>query len=296
MEIVTNPGSNLLPEIIAHYGLHVAPQRIVANGKEYDTRNPISFDQIDEWIKTSPEFPYVIGTSAQEFLLLFQSLARVDPEILVVTTSRKVIQTHAAAMAATRSLAGHSAYRHLRVSVVDSGMTDMAAGLLTMMAGEAKRAGLSMKETVTMLERVAGRSKYYVVPETFENLVKGGRASWLRALFADMLRVRPVISFIDGELKSVGTVSAKGDRGAELTKLLVRDLGKRRVWVGLGYSGTLFSEAALAGELRRTMNVEYVYSRPIASSIYVHIGAGALSCAVLPVDDLPWTPTIPPRF
>lgn len=296
MEIITNPGSNLLPEVVARYGLHMAPQHIVAHGTEHDTRHPISYEQIDEWIRMSPKFPYVVGTSAQEFVLLFQSVGRVDPEILVTTTSRKVIQTHAAAMAAARSLAGHAAYRNLRVAVVDSGMADIGAGLLTIMAGEAKLAGLSMRETVAVIERVAARAKFYVVPEKLEYLVKGGRASWLRALLADMLQVRPVIAFVDGELKSVGTVSAKGDRGAELTKLLVRDCGRQRVWLGLSHSGALFSEAALAGELRRTMNVEYVYSRPIASNIYINIGPSALAVAVLPIDDLPWTPPVPPRF
>jgi DegV family protein with EDD domain len=296
VEIITNPGSNVLPEVVAHYGLHLAPQRIIAGGVEHDTRVAIPNDVVDGWVKSFSEFPYVVGTSAQEFALLFQALGKIDPEILVVTSSRKIIQSHAAATAAARSVAGHAASKHLRIGVVDSGMTDAAAGLVTIMAGEAKRAGLGLRETVTVLERVAMRSKFFFIPGTLDNLVKGGRAGWTRAFLADILRVRPILSFVDGELKNVGTVSVKEDQAATLAKLAERVGGKRPVWISLLHPGSSFREGALAGEIRRTMNVQYMYAPPLNSSIYLHVGAGSLGVAVLPIDDLPWSPTLPPPF
>lgn len=296
MEIVTNPGSNVLPEVVAYYGIHLAPQRIIVGGTEYDTRVAIPYDRIDQWVKTSPEFPHVVGTSANEFALMFQSLAKTDNEILVITSSRKIIQSHSAATAAARSLAAHPSYRQVRVAVVDTGMTDAGAGLFTIVAGEAKRAGLSMRETVAVLERIAVRAKFYFIPATLEHLVKGGRASWVRSFIADMLKLRPLIGFVDGELKSLATVGAKDDQLAALVKVAVRDNGARRVWCAIFHSQTGFRESALAGELRRAMKVEYIYSPTLASSIYLHAGPGVLGIAVLPVDDLPWDPTLPPPF
>ncbi len=82
-------------------------------GVEYDTRVPISYAQVDDWIANSPEFPHVVGTSANEFSLMFESLSKVTTEILVIiTSSRKIIHSHAAATAAVRSVGAHPSYRH----------------------------------------------------------------------------------------------------------------------------------------------------------------------------------------
>jgi hypothetical protein len=40
--------------------------------------------------------------------------------------------------------------------------------------------------------------------------------------------------------------------------------------------------------------VQYVYERELSAGVYVYAGAGTLGFTVLPVDDLPWSPTVPP--
>ncbi|HEX7662959.1 MAG TPA: hypothetical protein VF407_00535, partial [Polyangiaceae bacterium] len=63
MQIVTNPGSNVPPKAVAHYGIVLSPQHIVVDGKAHDTREPITLAQIDGWVRTAREFPHVVGTA-----------------------------------------------------------------------------------------------------------------------------------------------------------------------------------------------------------------------------------------
>jgi DegV family protein with EDD domain len=148
-----------------------------------------------------------------------------------------------------------------------------------------------------VLEAVAARTTLVLVVSTLENLVRGGRAGFLRAWLADALDLKPVISFVDGNLKGVGRISGKADRVVELTNAVGRTmLQPKKVWVGISHGGAPQDALRLEEHVRRTFPVEYVYRQRLSASIYLHVGPGALCLAVTQLDGLAWTPTPPPLF
>lgn len=294
MRIVTNPGSNLSASAIARYGIKLAPQRIVVDGVEHDTRQPLSFAEVDRWVATAREHPYVIGTSAQEMSRLFQEVAREDPEVLAIMTSRKIIQSYAAATAAARTVRSSSAFAEASIAVVDTGVTDVGAGLFAILAGEAARAGLGVRRTAELLEGVAADVRFAFIPQTLDWLVKGGRASFLRAWLANVLGVLPLIGFDRGELKSFAKVPAKRDPAAALAEYLGRERGRRRVWLAVVHGNAPDLARGAVAAITKEVDAAYVLVRPLASSIYLHMGPGMVGACVLPIDRLPWTPTTPP--
>jgi len=297
MRIVTNPGSNLGDDVIARYGIVVTPQHIVVDGAAHDTRAPIELREVDQWVKTAKEFPHVVGTTAQYYATTFASLLKEEPEIIAVMTSKKIIMSHAAATAAARSIMEMPAYRNGKILIVDSKMTDAAAGLLTIAVGEAARAGLALSRVTQLAERMAVAARCAWVLDSLDYAVKGGRAGWLRAWLANMLDLKPIVGFIDGELQSVGRVSGKGDAVEALSSYLVGKIGRgRKVWLAIFHGDAVAKAHLLAAALRRELDVAYVYLRKLSPSIYLHSGAGSFGGAVLPIDDLPWTPTTPPDF
>ena len=190
MRIVTNPGSNLSPALVERYDIDITPQQIVVDGVEHDTRAGIDSKQIDRWVDEAEEHPYVLGTSAAEFVNVFAELSRDDGELLAVMTSRKVIQSYDAAVSASRTL-GDLAKNPVEVVVVDSGVTDAGAGLATLLAAVAREAGLRMDETRAIVERFCSELTMRLHVASMHNLIKGGRASFLRGWLANILRIRP---------------------------------------------------------------------------------------------------------
>ncbi|MBS2026281.1 MAG: DegV family protein [Deltaproteobacteria bacterium] len=67
---------------------------------------------------------------------------------------------------------------------------------------------------------------------TLQNLIRGGRASWLSGWVANFLAVRPLISFVDGELKSVGRMKAKADLAAKMKEFVLESSGRHAVLAG----------------------------------------------------------------
>src|SRR5690349_7108042 len=130
MRIVTNPGANLPAVMLAHYGIALAPQQIVVDGTSHDTREEVTLAQVDAWVRTAKEHPYVIGTTAAELATLFTEVGRDNEDILAIMSSRKIISSYDAAVSATRTLAKHDRYAKLRIRVVDTTVTDLGAGMI----------------------------------------------------------------------------------------------------------------------------------------------------------------------
>lgn len=294
MRILTNPASNLRPDVLDAYPISLAAQSIVVDGVSHDTRAPIPLSQIDAWVRSARVHPYVVGTTAAETVEACREIAREDKDILLVTSSRKVIGSHAAAVTAARLLESQPGTRGINVSIVDSGVTDSATGLAVILAGECQRAGLDLARTTSIVEAFAKSLQLAVVPETLDYLVAGGKAGILRAKVAEWLDRVPLLSFVDGQFQSVGLVSATRPPDGDLVDRLVSKLSRgRRVWAAIGHGGAPQHVAPLARELRAKLDVAFLYVLPLSPSIYLHMGPGARFAAAGAIDDLGWTPKLP---
>ena len=296
MIIVTNPGSNLPRAAIERYQLHITPQQIIVDGAEHDTRGDISFETIDAWVKGAKEHPHVIGTTAAEFVVMFRQLAKEDREILAVMTSRKVIGSHDAAHLAARTLREQGGARAPRVVVCDTGSTDLGAALCCILAGEARAAGVPIEEIAKMIQAARQHAQLMFTVETLDYLVKGGRASVLRAFFA-VARGAPVMAFVDGEVKAVAKLRTRSDAPLALADALEARLGSgRRVWAAVFHGGVAARARATQAELRKRFDVTFSVVRALSPSIYLHGGPGCLGAVALPLDALPWQPPTPAPF
>lgn len=292
MRLVTNPGSNLSARAIQYYQVHITPQKIAVDGEQHDTREAISFETLDRWVRSAKVFPHALGTSAAESAETFRDLLASDEELLVLTTSRKLVRTHTASVSAAKMLA--PSHPNAKIHVVDSGVTDVGAGLHVLLAAEAMRAGVSGSEIVRLLEAFSkgGRCAFSVT--TLEHIVKGGKASFLKAWLADLMQVVPLLSVEDGEVKSVARLSRHEDRLQAMIDYAVKGLAPSApVWVAIAHANDPRGAAELADRLRSRVNVRYTLTRPFCATTYINIGPGGLGLFVYPLTGLPWEPTTP---
>ncbi|MGV3622995.1 MAG: DegV family protein [Archangium sp.] len=289
MRIITNPGSNLDEDEAHDFDIDVMPQKIVVDGISHDTRNDIgNFEKIDRWVKSAQRHPSVQGTTGAEFAETFARLGKTDPELLVVATSKRLIGSHDAAVAASSKLSG------LKIEIVDTLVTDVGAGLCTLAAVQARKAGVPMKDIAKFVRAFAERGRNVITVTTLDNLIKGGRASALQGFMANMLNVRPLISIVDGAPSSVGRISAKHDRAQKAEEYLTSRIDPgAAVWVGVAHGGAPDVADALVKRLRDKYRVEYALVRPLSTSIYLHGGPGSVMSFVYPLDGLSFRPTPP---
>lgn len=282
MRIVTNQGSNIHPAMAAEYDLVLGAQDIDVDGLRYDPADGIAFDQIDHWVKTAKQHPIVLGSSASQLVGLMMEVAKVDREILFVTSSSKIVGTYDAAVNAAQTLREDRRYADLDIRILDSGTTDVGAAVPIMLAAELNRSGESFDRIEARVSEFCRSGRMAVYVENLEGLVKGGRASFLRSWMANVLKVRPILGFDDGELCAAGRISTKDDPVRAMTEHLVKEMLCDRVWVGVAHGNAPDRSEKLVAALREVFEVDYVYALPVSPSIYLHVSAGAICAALFP--------------
>jgi DegV family protein with EDD domain len=289
VRILTNPGANLPSELVERHGVALTSSTIVVDGVPYDCRAQVPLEQVDDWVEHAREHPYVLGTSAAEFVAQLVSMSKKDPDLLVVMSSRKIIQSYDAALSAIRTLEASRAVDGVRCRVVDSRSTDLGLGLLVVAAAEMARAGRSLDETVDLLEVMATRGRFALIPRSIENLVRGGKASFLRGWMANMLGLRPVLSFVDGEIQAVGKCSTRADHPEALADWFSTHVPGGRIWAGISHGNAPDDAHRLLELLRERFDLAYGLVQATTPTVYLHVGPKALGAIVFPVDDLPTT-------
>ncbi|MEW5739866.1 MAG: DegV family protein [Myxococcota bacterium] len=296
MRILTNPGSNIGDDLAHSLDVDLTPQKIIVDGISHDTRNALDLSQVDRWVKSAAQHPFVQGTTETEFSEHFTRLAKKDPEILAVMTSRQIIGSHDAAVAAAAALKNSAdpALKAAKIEIVDTMVTDVGAGLVTLAAVQARKAGLSLADTAKFCRAFAQGGRSVVSVATLDNLIKGGRASFLQGWVANFLNVRPLLSFEGGKPVSVGRVSARAEPAEKLTEWLAERLDKGTpVWVGIAHGDVEAKAKQTLSKLQEHFKVEFSMVRALSPSIYLHVGRGGVAVFVYPLDKLPHRPAAP---
>lgn len=288
MNIVTSITANIGSALADRLAIFTTSQNIQADGEMIDARSMWSAKEVDRLVARCKTHPYTLGTSSTEMVTLFRDRAKEQKEFIVVTTSRKLSGTFDATNAAQR------AYKALQigdinVAVVDSSTTDIGQGLVTLYAAASAKLGKQHREVAEATAKFAAAGCSVFVPQTFDYLVKGGRASFLKAMVATLIGKLPLISFTDGELKSDGTTS----KGAGVPQALVDHVGKkiargRKVWVGVAHGANPDGAQAVVRAAKAMFDVKEVMVRELSPAVYMHMGAGAICLSVYPIDVSPW--------
>ena len=291
IRVLTNPGANIPAELLAPYDVALTSSSIVVDGETHDVRSGARLEDVDAWVAGAREFPYVLGTSAAEFVKRYVELgADRGTEVLVVMSSRKIIQSYDAACSAVRTLTARAS---ARINVVDSAMTDLGMGLPMLAAAAAAKEGATLDEATHLTEAMAAAGRFVFVPRTLDNLVKGGRASFLRGWLAQVLGVRPVLAFVEGEAGLVSKCSAKADHCeviADQVETMLHAGGPS--WVGISHGGVPEDAQRLADLLRERFDPQLLLVREISPSVYLHAGPKCLGAVVFPLGGLPFVPRI----
>jgi DegV family protein with EDD domain len=292
LRIITNPGSNLTQRQIERYGIILTPQTVMADGVAYPTQG-LSVADIDGIIATAKAHPHVLGTSAAEFVTLFHDLAVKDPEIIVITNSRRIVGSYDAAMAAVRTLQTLPAFRQVNIAVVDSMQSDLGAGLLTLFCAESARLGKPFAAIVDAARKLAQEAHSVFVPMTLDFLVKSGRASFLKSMAANLLGKLPVVEFRNGELVNGGTVS----KSANIAQHIADKLGQLappgdNAMLGVVHAHNLSAMEDLSRRLRSMYAPWCLQKREVSAGVYLSSGP-AFGGYVLPMRNAPWAVDIP---
>ena len=255
--------------------IHI-PLKVIFGEQEYlDSVNLTHRDFYEKLIE-SDVLPTTCQIPPSEFEAAYEEVVSAGDTAVVVTLSGKLSGTHQSAVIAAENYSG-------RIFVVDSESVAVGERILILRGTELRDEGLSAEEIAKRLDEEKKNIRLLALLDTLEYLKKGGRISATMALAGNLLSIKPVITFEEGEIRVLG--KARGSRqGNNLLRELVSKNGGIRFDKPfcLAYSG--LSKMLLLKYINDSVELweEHVTELPVASvgcTIGTHAGPGAIALA-----------------
>ena len=271
IHIVTDSTCDLTDEEIKKHGIHVVPLTIQINNKTYTDRVDLQPDMFINLMKDAPELPKSSQPAPGIFKELYDELGKDGAQVISIHMTGGMSGTVQSAKQASEMTESD-------VTVIDSRYIAFGLAFQLREAIRLRDAGATVEEIVAAVNRVRENTRLFVVLDTLENMVKGGRIGKGKAVVSSLLNIKPIGNLDIGEV----TICAKPRSHKQVVKFLMSEFekdtaGKTVKSVGISHANAidtlvnpLIEQLKAAGF---TGNVEVDYTSPVIST---HTGEGAI--------------------
>jgi DegV family protein with EDD domain len=218
--IVTDSTNCLQAELIQKYDIHVAPFRLILDGKTYRDQIDITPDEFWTMFKSLKKLPTTSAVSPGDYVDIFTGMAKYTDSIVCLTLSQALSALYkSAAIAREMVLAEHPG---IKIELIDTKTCVGALGFIVLEAARAAGEGKSFEEVVKTARDMMPRVKYVAAFDTLKYLIRSGRAP-KTAVIGELAGVKPITGLVSGS----GLVDSLGrERGKEKAVAKLVDLVK----------------------------------------------------------------------
>lgn len=220
--IVTDSASDLTPELMRGYDIHMIPIRLRIGDKNYEDGVTITRKEFWNKILREKVLPKTSQPSPAEFHKLYQTLFEKGYEsIITILLSSKLSGTQQAAKIAKEMIGNDK-----EIYIVDSKAVTFAEAHQVLEAAKLVKEGASTKVVLERLYELQDQMKLYFAVNDITYLQKGGRIGRASSIIGGLLKVKPILKLEDGEV----TLETKviGERGAlSYMEKLIKNEGKK---------------------------------------------------------------------
>ena len=280
IRIITDSTCEAPDALLHHPAVSVVPLSVVFG--QTALRDGIDITREEFWrrLPTADPLPSTSQATPADFLGLFEQYTAAGDEIVVVTLSAKLSGTYDSAINALNSLPAAP------IDVIDSRTISVGLGLVLQEAVSMVDAGASRDEIVARLVRMREKVHLIFVLETLEYLQRGGRIGKAQAFVGTLLKFKPLLAVVDGEVVPVTRVRSRGKALETLQETLLQRVPQRGAQVRLGLTQAMAADEAKAvgAKLAASFGTSQVFTAALGPVLGVHVGPSAIGAAAYSED------------
>ncbi|SMQ77750.1 EDD domain protein, DegV family [Bacillus sp. OV166] len=211
----TESGADLPEELADKHNVQVVPMHVIIDGQDYlDGTIPVT--DIYDYYERTKKIPSTTSTNSHEYLEFFKKIKNDFPDCIIIHIgyTSKASSSFQNAIIATEDLNDIFLIDALNVT---GGLTAIVMYAVTLLANEPS---IDPAQLVKKIESKVPKSRLAFVPGSLEFLRAGGRVSNLAYLGGALLKIKPRIELIDGNLVSTKKYRGKMD---VVSEKLMRD-------------------------------------------------------------------------
>ena len=199
IRILTDSTSDIPPDVAARLHITVVPAYVqIGNSSHRDDGTGLNRERFYADLPTMPSLPTTSVPPAHEFTAAYRGLMEEADSVVAIVVSTSLSGMYNVAKLGAQDVPG------LRIHVVDSGQVTMGLGWQVVAAAEAAAEGKDAQQILALIEDMRPRLRVYATLDTLEFIRRSGRVGWARAKAAQMLRIKPTLEVVRGEVRDLG--------------------------------------------------------------------------------------------
>ncbi len=269
--VVTDSTSTIPDDLVAQYGIKVAPQILIFGEESLRDGVDISAAQFYTRLKESEVHPTTSQVTVATFHSIFEPLAREGVPILAILVSSKVSGTILSAEQAKAMIPG------ARIEVVDSCSVGMGLGFQVLAAARAAETGKSFEEAAALAHNASDHVGVLFFVDSLEYLHRGGRIGGATRFLGTALNIKPLLEVMGGRVEPLERVRTKKKALARLLEVF-KDRVADQDMVRLAALHAAAEEDAhtLLHEAEKLCKPVESFVVPVSPTIGAHSGPGTV--------------------
>jgi DegV family protein with EDD domain len=273
VKIVTDSTSDLSPELAGQLGIEIVPGYVRFGRDVYRDGVDISKPGFYEQLADSPFHPLTSGATPRDFARVYERAADGADGVLSIHISSRISSMYQSAQKGRKM-----AKVKCPVEVIDSRFASIGLGLIVINAARLARAGRGIEAIAGTTRQAADRVKMLGFFDTMKYIARGGHVSKHVMELSGILKIKPLLTFQDGEVVVEGLVRTHDHGIDELFKFAEKVPRVREL--GIAYSTDYDSALALRRRLGTVFPGKRVYIEQIGAALGAHCGPGAVFVAL----------------
>lgn len=237
----------------------------------------LSADEFYNKMAESKILPQTSGAVTGRASKLYESLAKESDSIISIHITAKHSVAHESALLAANLVM--EANPEVVIEVIDSKIVSIGTWFLAEKAALLSAEGYPLEDIKRLLLETVPKIDLITFLPSLNNLIKGGRVPALKGMIGNLLNIKPIIGFVDGQIRELSKTRTISKAKQELVS---RFIGIKEEVVKLAILHTNNEEGAR--ELQTDLASYYPGTIPVYEAgpvLGVHAGSGAVGIALL---------------
>lgn len=274
IKIVTDSSADLPKGLKEKYDIAVVPLTVTIDGQDYRERIDLAPPEFFGKLFASEELPKTSQPSPAAFADAFSRFGA-DAEVLCLTISSGLSGTYQSANLG-KDLS------EAKVTVFDTLAGSLGHGFQLLRAAELAEEGRSVEEIIERLEEDREQMEIFVLLDTLENIVKGGRLSKFQGSVAKLLNIKVVLEADNGKVEILEKI--RGNK--KFRKRIIEIIGEKRqdfsdTVFGISHTGNIEEAETLKRELIEKYAPKDVAIEYMGATMGTYAGKGGLIVSFL---------------
>jgi DegV family protein with EDD domain len=270
VRIITDTTACLQPETVLKYQIPVIPQVINFGNESYLEGVDMDTAAFMERLKSAPELPKTSAPPPELFFKEFEKLVPLGEPILCIHPSGEVSGTVRSAQVAAGEFPGAD------IRIIDTRVIASPLASMVELAAHWACEGMDADNIEMRIHAMIPCCRIYFLVSTLEYLAKGGRIGGATALLGSVLRIKPILTFVEGRVDTFDKERTQNHALSRLKNLAVGQVSGPNAYLTVMHAGVPEQGQALAEDLKAKLGLSEVPIHHMPPAIVTHGGPGIL--------------------